>query len=368
MTNIEPNYPLSLFNQQDKINIFPLLLGSNEFTNSEMELPFILGVDEDFKPVIGDVTKLPNLIVEGLYCKETFLHSFLLSLVYNNKPNEMKVILATSSKIEPLSEYSDLPHLYMPIKTDLHSVLNMLNWCVDEMERRDLLLSQSGVRNIVQYNEKTSEKLPYIVVIINEYYDFIYSIGREIFEDQIVRLCQNSQTVGIHLILMTNVPSSDIVTDKLKANILSRITFLTATSMDAREILDWRAVKSLYGFGDVLVLLNGCNIAEKFKLPQIDDEAVLNIVKYLHSKDKHSYIEISESISLKDLEDKFDALIPEVCRFMIESGKTSISATQRQFKLGFLQASRIIDNLEQKHFLSKPNECGKREILKTEIM
>lgn len=375
------------------------VLDSNAFRQSKAILPMALGKDISGEPVVVDMAKMPHLLVAGQTGggKSVGVNTMILSLLYKLTPEQLRFIMIDPKVVE-LSIYNDIPHLLTPVVTDMKKAENALRWAVEEMERRYLLVSSLSVRNIEGYNEKIKqaeemgipipnplwrpgdtmdalppplEKLSYIVLIVDEFADLMMSAGKQV-EDHIMRIAQKARAVGIHLILATQRPSTDVITGVIKANIPSRIAFTVASQIDSRTILDKGGAESLLGRGDMLYSGAGSPEIIRVHGAFMTDDDVQRVADNWRARGKPSYIDSivasqddddmggsGERNSVGDLDPLFD----EIAQFMIDGGATSISGIQRRFSLGFNRAARIIDQLEEQGILSAADSRGKREVL-----
>ncbi|MGR3808449.1 DNA translocase FtsK 4TM domain-containing protein [Pasteurella testudinis] len=373
------------------------VLASKQFNQSNAILPLALGKDISGEPIVVDLAKMPHLLVAGSTGsgKSVGVNSMILSLLYKRKPEEVRFIMIDPKVVE-LSIYNDIPHLLTEVVTDMKKAANALRWCVDEMERRYQLLSSLYVRNIEGFNSKIDEaeamnlpipnptwrpgdtmdnmppaleKLSYIVVIVDEFADLLMVAGKQV-EELIARLAQKARAVGIHLILATQRPSVDVITGLIKANIPSRIAFTVASKIDSRTILDQGGAEALLGRGDMLYSGQGSSELIRVHGAFMSDEEVSKVADDWRARGKPQYLddivvsqeeESGESAvggSGDDLDDLFDA----VTEYVLTTGNTSISSIQRNFKLGFNRAARIVDQMEAQGIVSAASN-GKREIL-----
>ncbi|TCT18576.1 DNA translocase FtsK [Bibersteinia trehalosi] len=374
------------------------VLDSEEFRNSRFTLPMALGKDISGKPVVVDMAKMPHLLVAGQTGggKSVGVNTMILSLLFKLSPDQVRFIMIDPKVVE-LSIYNDIPHLLTPVVTDMKKAENALRWAVEEMERRYLLLSSLSVRNIEGYNEKIRqadeeygypipnplwkpgdtmdalppplEKMSYIVLVVDEFADLMMSAGKQV-EDHIMRIAQKARAVGIHLILATQRPSTDVITGVIKANIPSRIAFTVASQIDSRTILDAGGAESLLGRGDMLYSASGSPEIMRVHGAFMTDDEVQRVADNWRARGKPDYIESivasrdeGESSGERNGNDEVDPLFDEIAQFMIDGGATSISGIQRRFSLGFNRAARIIDQLEEQGILSAPDSRGKREVL-----
>lgn len=374
------------------------VLDSNAFRDSRATLPMALGKDISGKPIVVDMAKMPHLLVAGQTGggKSVGVNTMILSLLFKLTPEQVRFIMIDPKVVE-LSIYNDIPHLLTPVVTDMKKAENALRWAVEEMERRYLLVSSLNVRNIEGFNAKIDqaaemnlpipnplwrpgdsmdqlppplEKLTYIVLIVDEFADLMMSAGKQV-EDHIMRIAQKARAVGIHLILATQRPSTDVITGVIKANIPSRIAFTVASQIDSRTILDKGGAEALLGRGDMLYSGAGSPDIIRIHGAFMTDDDVQRVADNWRARGKPEYIEsIVTSPDGDDNGDSYDRsggdldpLFDEIAQFMIDGGATSISGVQRRFSLGFNRAARIIDQLEEQGILSAPDSRGKREVL-----
>lgn len=372
------------------------VLDSNEFRQSKAILPMALGKDISGTPVVVDMTKMPHLLVAGQTGggKSVGVNTMILSLLFKLTPEQVRFIMIDPKVVE-LSIYNDIPHLLTPVVTDMKKAENALRWAVEEMERRYLLVSQLGVRNIEGYNDKIRqaaemnfpipnplwrpgdtmdslppplEKMSYIVLIVDEFAELMLTAGKQV-EDHIMRIAQKARAVGIHLILATQRPSTDVITGVIKANIPSRIAFTVASQIDSRTILDKGGAETLLGRGDMLYSGSGSPEMIRVHGAFMTDDEVQKVADNWRARGKPDYInnivESREEFSEGGERDahNLDPLFDEVVQFMIDGGGTSISGIQRRFSVGFARAARIVDQLEEQGILSAPDNRGKRELL-----
>lgn len=374
------------------------VIDSDAFRNSKAILPMALGKDISGEPIVVDMAKMPHLLVAGQTGggKSVGVNTMILSLLFKLSPEQVRFIMIDPKVVE-LSIYNDIPHLLTPVVTDMKKAENALRWAVDEMERRYQLVSHLQVRNIEGYNEKIDqaaamnlpipdptwrpgdsmdkmppplEKLSYIVLIVDEFADLMMSAGKQV-EAHIMRIAQKARAVGIHLILATQRPSTDVITGVIKANIPSRIAFTVASQIDSRTILDSGGAEALLGRGDMLYSESGSPDIIRVHGAFMKDDEVQRIADNWRARGKPNYLEgILESPDDEmddearpsvggDLDPRFD----EITAFVVESNVTSISGIQRRFQLGFNRAARIIDQLEAQGIISAPDSRNKREVL-----
>ncbi|KAE9534726.1 cell division protein FtsK, partial [Ursidibacter arcticus] len=373
------------------------VLNSDAFRHSKATLPMALGKDISGEPVVVDMAKMPHLLVAGQTGggKSVGVNTMILSLLFKLTPEQVRFIMIDPKVVE-LSIYNDIPHLLTPVVTDMKKAENALRWAVEEMERRYLLVSSLSVRNIEGYNDKIKqaeemglpipnplwrpgdtmdalppplEKMSYIVLIVDEFADLMMSAGKQV-EDHIMRIAQKARAVGIHLILATQRPSTDVITGVIKANIPSRIAFTVASQIDSRTILDKGGAESLLGRGDMLYSGAGSPEIIRVHGAFMSDEDVQRVADNWRARGKPNYIDSIVASQEDDNEEagmrsssELDPRFDEIAQFMIDGGATSISGIQRRFSLGFNRAARIIDQLEEQGILSSPDSRGKREVL-----
>jgi len=346
------------------------ILESDIFKKSKSPLTIALGKDIVGAPFVTDLAKLPHLLIAGTTGsgKSVGINAMILSLLYRNSPDELKFIMIDPKKLE-FSMYEDIPHLLTPIITESKKAITALNAIVKEMERRYELMSKKKVKNIEGYNKKVDkkEKLPYIVIIIDELADLMMTSGKDV-EMAIARLAQMARASGIHLIVATQRPSVDVVTGLIKANLPSRISFKVGQKIDSKVILDQYGAESLLGRGDMLFTPPGINGLLRLHAPFTTEEEIEKLVEFLKSQRSAEYdnsiintIE-SETDSLEEIEG-LDELFEEAKEIILKERRTSISYLQRRLQIGYNRAANIIEQLERMGVLSPPNAKGQREIL-----
>ncbi|MDH2924048.1 DNA translocase FtsK [Nicoletella semolina] len=373
------------------------VLASEVFQRSEAILPMALGKDISGQPIVVDMAKMPHLLVAGQTGggKSVGVNTMILSLLFKLTPEQVRFIMIDPKVVE-LSIYNDIPHLLTPVVTDMKKAENALRWAVEEMERRYQLVSYVQVRNIEGYNAKLEQaeamnmpiknpywkpsdsmdldapalqKMSYIVLIVDEFADLMMSAGKRV-EEHIMRIAQKARAVGIHLILATQRPSTDVITGVIKANIPSRIAFTVASQIDSRTILDKGGAEALLGRGDMLYSGAGSPEIIRIHGAFMSDEEVQRVADDWRARAKPEYIDsiVESSEDNSEQSDRgtgedLDPLFDEIAQFISEGGATSISGIQRRFSIGFNRAARIIDQLEEEGILSAPDNRGKREVL-----
>lgn len=342
----------------------------------KMGVPVILGKDIQGKAQLIDLVKTPHLLIAGATGagKSVCVNSIILSILFKRSPQEVKMILVDPKVVE-LKLYNDIPHLLTPVITEPKKALQSLQYCLCEMERRYALLDGQGVRDIVNYNKRIAErnicaeKLPYIVVIIDEFADLMATTGKEL-ESTIARLCAMSRAVGIHLVLATQRPSIDVITGLIKANIPSRIAFSVASKIDSRIIIDQMGAEKLLGRGDMLYVSAANPVATRIQGTFVSDDEVERVVNAVKEFGEPDYID--EEIFVEDEEDGGmpsifdegdDPLYQKALDIVLESGKASASYIQRRLKVGYNRAARLVEEMEARGIVGPANGSKPREII-----
>lgn len=376
-------------------------LKSNEFEHAKSPLTLALGKDISGVPVVADLARMPHLLVAGTTGagKSVALNAMLLSILYNAKPEDVRMILIDPKMLE-LSIYEGIPHLLAPVVTDMKDAANALRWCVAEMDRRYQLMAALKVRNIAGFNKKIKEakdkgepildplhkkesteppaelnKLPYVVVIVDELADMMMLVGKKV-EQLIARLAQKARAAGVHLILATQRPSVDVLTGLIKANIPTRIAFQVSSKVDSRTILDQQGAESLLGHGDMLYMPPGTGMPIRVHGAFVSDNEVQRVVEHLKQSAEPQYEEDilngpadpSAAISLTGIDpaesnDESDPLYDEAVRIVTESRRASISGVQRRLKVGYNRAARMIEAMEAAGIVGPLESNGNREVL-----
>ncbi len=373
-----PNKSISMVTVREIIDSIPKSM-------DESKLAVTLGKDIMGKPIYCEINKTPHLLVAGSTGsgKSVCINSIIISILMRAKPDEVKFVLVDPKKVE-LSMYNGVPHLLIPVVTDPRKANIALKKIVAEMERRYDLFEASGTKNIAGYNtyiEKKNEelpeseqikKLPFIVVIIDELADLMLVAAKEV-EDSIMRITQMARAAGIHLIVATQRPSTDVITGVVKANIPSRISFAVSSSIDSRTILDMTGAEKLLGKGDMLFLPQGENTPIRVQGTFISDEDIKKVVDYTISQQKARYDETllmdeeemnaTTMVESNEKEDYDDPLYNEIVEFVVTQGKASASLLQRRFRLGYNRAARCIDLLEERGIIGPVNGSKPREVL-----
>ena len=371
--------------------------GSSIYNEGKSLLTMGLGKDIIGNPIVADLAKMPHVLVAGTTGsgKSVGINAMILSLLYKAEANDVRLLMIDPKMLE-MSVYEGIPHLLAPVVTDMRQAANGLNWCVFEMERRYKLMSKLGVRNLAGYNQKIDQakerselipnpfsltpefpepldRLPFIVVVIDELADLMMVVGKKI-EELIARLAQKARAAGIHLILATQRPSVDVITGLIKANIPTRIAFQVSSKIDSRTILDQMGAESLLGMGDMLYLPSGSGMPIRVHGAFVSDEEVHRVVSYLKSQGPPNYIEgVLEGGTVDgepDGPDLFgnsggekDPLYDQAVEIVLKNRKASISLVQRHLKIGYNRAARLVEDMEHSGLVSSMGTNGQREIL-----
>lgn len=375
------------------------ILASDVYANNSSPLTIALGKDISGRPVVSDLAKMPHALVAGTTGsgKSVAINAVILSLVYKASPENVRLILIDPKMLE-LSVYEGIPHLLTPVVTDMRDAASALNWCVAEMERRYKLMSALGVRNLAGYNQKVRdaakneeplanpissvpdspellEEMPLIVVVIDELADLMMIVGKKV-EKLIARLAQKARAAGIHLLLATQRPSVDVITGLIKANIPTRIAFQVSSKIDSRTILDQMGAEALLGQGDMLYLPPGSGYPQRVHGAFVADHEVHKVVEYLKQHGEAHYIEeilqageeggVSDENggeNGKSAGGESDPLYDEAVSIVIKSRRASISLVQRQLRIGYNRAARLIEEMERAGLVSSMQSNGNREVL-----
>lgn len=377
------------------------VLGSQVFRDAKSPLSMVLGADISGEPVVVDLGKMPHLLVAGTTGsgKSVGVNCMLVSLLYKSAPEDVRMILIDPKMLE-LSVYEGIPHLLTEVVTDMKDAANALRWCVGEMERRYKLLSAVGVRTLAGYNAKVKEgketgqpmvdpvwkegdsmdetapyleKLPNIVVVVDEFADMMMIVGKKC-EELITRIAQKARAAGIHLILATQRPSVDVITGLIKANIPTRIAFQVSSKIDSRTILGMQGAETLLGHGDMLYLPPGTGVPTRVHGAFVDDHEVHKVVADWKKRGAPNYVKdiLEGEMSLDSIlpgeevegENEIDALFDEVVAFITETRKVSISSIQRKFRIGYNRSARLVDQLQAQGVISSPSGANSsRDVL-----
>ena len=344
------------------------LLGSDNFKKASHKIPVCIGKDISGNIEVIDLSKSPHLLVAGTTGsgKSVFINTLLASILYKFSPKELRLILIDPKMLE-LSVYNDIAHLLTPVVTEPKKAIIALKWVCKEMERRYSLMNEENTRSLEGYNQKSIEKLPYIIVFIDEMADLMMTAGKEV-EHYVQRLAQMARACGIHLVMATQRPSVDIITGSIKANFPSRVSFQVASKYDSRTVLGEMGAEQLLGNGDMLMSKNGANLI-RYQSAFISDDEVNKLIKEIKKSQRVEYLEELDEIikgneeSFDSLSDEDEALISQSIDLIKSTNKASTSFLQRNFQIGYNKAARIMEALEQRGVVSAPNHTGKREIL-----
>jgi len=393
---------LELPNKHREIVRLSEVISCEKFEESSSSLTMVLGKDIAGEPVVVDLAKMPHLLVAGTTGsgKSVGVNTMIVSLLYKSTPEDVRLIMIDPKMLE-LSVYEGIPHLLAEVVTDMKDAANALRWCVGEMERRYKLMSALGVRNLKGYNKKILgaikegepiidplwqpsdgldqtppllEKLPSIVVIVDEFADMMMIVGKKV-EELIARIAQKARAAGIHLILATQRPSVDVITGLIKANIPTRMAFQVSSGLNSRTILDQQGAEQLLGMGDMLYLPPGTGVPTRVHGAFIDDHEVHAVVKDWKSRGEPNYIEeILAGGNDPDMllpgeqaegseDEELDSLYDEAVNFVTEKRRVSISSVQRQFRIGYNRSARIVEQMEIQGVVSTAGNNGAREVL-----
>lgn len=345
------------------------IIESKEFKEFKSPLAMGLGKDVSGKIFVSDIAKMPHLLIAGSTGsgKSVCVNTLINSIIFKARPDEVKLLLIDPKVVE-LSNYNGIPHLLIPVVTDPSKAANALNWAVTEMNRRYKAFSDTGARDIKSYNEKADEKMPSIVIIIDELADLMMTCAKEV-EDYICRLAQKARAAGMHLVIATQRPSVDVITGVIKANIPSRIAFAVSSQTDSRTILDMGGAEKLLGKGDMLFYPLGAAKPERLQGAFISDSELANVIDYVKGQFKDEEVKYEEDIietisTVKSLEhDDEDELLAEAIEFVVNNGQASSSMLQRKFKIGFNRAARMIDAMEERGIVGQNEGSRPRKVL-----
>jgi DNA segregation ATPase FtsK/SpoIIIE, S-DNA-T family len=349
------------------------IIQSPVFRESDSPLTAVLGLDISGKPIVTDLKKMPHGLIAGATGsgKSVCINTILVSLLFKASPEDLKLLLIDPKMVE-LAPYNRIPHLVSPVITDVKAATAALKWAVEEMERRYELFAHTGVRDINKFNElavkhkQYSDKLPFIVIIIDELADLMMMSPADV-EEAICRIAQKARACGIHLIVATQRPSVDVITGLIKANIPTRIAFSVSSQVDSRTIIDISGAEKLLGRGDMLFLENGSSKPVRLQGTYVSDEEIDLVVGHVKEQREPDYLfEQEELLKKAQITEDEDELFYEACEFIIEQGLASTSSLQRRFKIGYNRAARLMDMLESNGFITSANGSKPREVLITE--
>jgi len=350
-----------------KVNLRSII-ESPKFKNTESKLTVAMGYRINNEPLLMDIAKTPHALIAGATGsgKSVCINSILMSLLYKNHPEELRLLLIDPKMVE-LAPYNDLPHLVSPVITDVKAATQSLKWAVEEMEKRYKLFAQYHVRNITAFNKKApyEQRMPKIVIVIDELADLMMMAPQDV-EQSIARIAQKARACGIHMLVATQRPSVNVITGLIKANIPTRIAFMVSSSVDSRTILDSGGAERLLGYGDMLYLGSGMNKPIRVQGTFVSDDEIDEVVDFIKQQRDPEYLFEEKELLKKTQTQAQDDLFDDVCEFMVEEGHISTSLIQRHFQIGYNRAARIIDQLEQLGYISGANGSKPRDVYITE--
>lgn len=344
------------------------IIESPSFKNAESKLTVAMGYRINNEPLLMDIAKTPHALIAGATGsgKSVCINSILMSLLYKNHPEELRLLLIDPKMVE-LAPYNGLPHLVAPVITDVKAATQSLKWAVEEMERRYKLFAHYHVRNITAFNKKApyDERMPKIVIVIDELADLMMMAPQEV-EQSIARIAQKARACGIHMLVATQRPSVNVITGLIKANIPTRIAFMVSSNVDSRTILDSGGAERLLGYGDMLYLGSGMNKPIRVQGTFVSDDEIDDVVDFIKQQREPDYLFEEKELLKKTQTQSQDELFDDVCAFMVNEGHISTSLIQRHFQIGYNRAARIIDQLEQLGYVSSANGSKPRDVYVTE--
>lgn len=350
-----------------KVNLRSII-ESPKFKNTESKLTVAMGYRINNEPLLMDIAKTPHALIAGATGsgKSVCINSILMSLLYKNHPEELRLLLIDPKMVE-LAPYNDLPHLVSPVITDVKAATQSLKWAVEEMEKRYKLFAQYHVRNITAFNKKApyEQRMPKIVIVIDELADLMMMAPQDV-EQSIARIAQKARACGIHMLVATQRPSVNVITGLIKANIPTRIAFMVSSSVDSRTILDSGGAERLLGYGDMLYIGSGMNKPIRVQGTFVSDDEIDEVVDFIKQQRDPEYLFEEKELLKKTQTQAQDDLFDDVCEFMVEEGHISTSLIQRHFQIGYNRAARIIDQLEQLGYISGANGSKPRDVYITE--
>ncbi|MBF2675161.1 DNA translocase FtsK [Listeria marthii] len=359
-------------NQTSRPVMLSELMNTEAFQSSESPLTAALGLDISGTPIITDLQKMPHGLIAGATGsgKSVCINSLLVSLLYKATPAQLKLLLIDPKMVE-LAPYNRIPHLVSPVITDAKAATVALKWAVEEMERRYQLFSHTGVRNMEKYNEyashpdHTGEKLPYILIVIDELADLMMVAPNDV-EESISRIAQKARACGIHMIVATQRPSVDVITGLIKANIPTRVSFSVSSQIDSRTILDASGAEKLLGKGDMLFLPSGASKPVRLQGTFVSDEEIDAVVAHVRSQGEADYIFEEQELLVKEsVKENTDELFEEACDFVLSQNAASTSLLQRHFRIGYNRAARLMEALENHQIVSGINGSKPRDVIIT---
>ncbi|EKZ3785749.1 DNA translocase FtsK [Listeria monocytogenes] len=359
-------------NQTSRPVMLSELMNTEAFQSSTSPLTAALGLDISGTPIITDLQKMPHGLIAGATGsgKSVCINSLLVSLLYKATPDQLKLLLIDPKMVE-LAPYNRIPHLVSPVITDAKAATVALKWAVEEMERRYQLFSHTGVRNMEKYNkyashpDHTGEKLPYILIVIDELADLMMVAPNDV-EESISRIAQKARACGIHMIVATQRPSVDVITGLIKANIPTRVSFSVSSQIDSRTILDASGAEKLLGKGDMLFLPSGASKPVRLQGTFVSDEEIDAVVAHVRSQGEADYIFEEQELLVKETaKENTDELFEEACDFVLSQNAASTSLLQRHFRIGYNRAARLMESLENHQIVSGINGSKPRDVIIT---
>ncbi|MDG5473477.1 DNA translocase FtsK [Jeotgalibacillus sp. ET6] len=348
------------------------ILDHPAFKESSAALPIALGLDIEGQPVVTDIGKMPHGLIAGATGsgKSVCINSILISLLYHSSPDDLKLLLIDPKMVE-LAPYNHIPHLVSPVITDVKAATAALKWAVEEMERRYQLFAHAGVRDISKYNQKAKEarefnkKLPYLVIVIDELADLMMMSPADV-EEAICRIAQKARACGIHLLIATQRPSVDVITGLIKANVPTRVAFSVSSQVDSRTIIDTSGADRLLGRGDMLFLGNGASKPIRLQGTFVSDDEIDAVVSHVRKEREVNYLFHQEELLAKvEIQEEEDELLIDACELVVSHGGASTSLLQRQFRIGYNRAARLIDMMEKQGWISEAKGSKPRDVLMT---
>ncbi|SQC70671.1 Septum-associated FtsK-like translocase of DNA [Listeria fleischmannii subsp. fleischmannii] len=359
-------------NQSSRPVMLSEIMNTPVFKDNKSPLTAALGLDISGAPIVTDLQKMPHGLIAGATGsgKSVCINSLLVSLLYKARPDELKLLLIDPKMVE-LAPYNRIPHLVSPVITDAKAATAALKWAVEEMERRYQLFSHAGVRNMERYNSlseaegHSGEKLPYILIIIDELADLMMVAPNDV-EEAISRIAQKARACGIHMIVATQRPSVDVITGLIKANIPTRISFSVSSSIDSRTILDATGAEKLLGKGDMLFLPSGVSKPVRLQGTFVSDEEIDAVVQHVRNQGDPNYLfEEQELLAKETMREEEDELFDEACDFVMKQNAASTSLLQRHFRIGYNRAARLMETLENYNIVSGTNGSKPRDVIIT---
>lgn len=360
-------------NQKSRPVLISEIINTPVFRDGESPLTAVLGLDISGSPIVTDLRKMPHGLIAGATGsgKSVCINSILVSLLYKASPDELKLLLIDPKMVE-LAPYNQIPHLVSPVITDVKAATAALKWAVEEMERRYELFAHAGVRDISRFNQlaeqhkRYSDKLPYIVIVIDELADLMMMSPADV-EEAICRIAQKARACGIHLIIATQRPSVDVITGLIKANVPTRVAFSVSSQVDSRTIIDISGAEKLLGRGDMLFLENGSSKPVRLQGTYVSDAEIDEVVAHARSQRKPDYLfEQEELLKKAQATEEEDELFYEACEYVVDQGSASTSSVQRRFKIGYNRAARLIGMMEDCGYISEAKGSKPRDVLITE--